>query len=126
MTLNPHQFLDLVSTRMSFSDADQAILKNNADWGLIVAPDMATAFYDYLGRDAEMSAILNETEGRVHRLRETFVQWFHEMFTGMDNWGEAYAERRWRIGLIHVRVGIGPQHVVPAMATVVNEVGRRL
>ena len=48
------------------------------------------------------------------------------MFTGMDDWGAAYAERRWRIGLIHVKVGIGPQHVVPAMATVVNEVGTQL
>jgi hypothetical protein len=44
----------------------------------------------------------------------------------MDNWGPQYAERRWKIGLVHVRVGIGPQHVVPAMATVVREVSRRL
>lgn len=40
--------------------------------------------------------------------------------------GNAYAERRWKIGLVHVRLGIGPQHVVPAMATVIYEVGKRL
>jgi hypothetical protein len=42
------------------------------------------------------------------------------------NGGNAYADRRWRIGLVHVQIGIGPQHVVPAMATVVNEVGKQL
>jgi hypothetical protein len=48
------------------------------------------------------------------------------MFTGIDSWGKAYADRRWKIGLVHVRIGIGPQHVVPAMAVVVNAVRNRL
>lgn len=126
MTLDPHQFMARMSRRISFSESDRQTLQANAEWGLEVAPAMADAFYDYLGNDEEMSAILNETEGRIHRLRETFIQWFHEMFTGMDGWGSEYADRRWRIGLIHVRVGIGPQHVVPAMAKVIREVDQRL
>jgi hypothetical protein len=112
--------------RIGFTEEDKTLLKSNADWGKEVAPEMADHFYTYLGRDPEMNAILNEKEGRAHRLRETFVQWFFEMFTGMDDWGSGYAERRWRIGLVHVQIGIGPQHVVPAMAIVVNEVGKRL
>ena len=44
----------------------------------------------------------------------------------MDNWGNEYAQRRWRIGLVHVQVGIGPQHVVPTIATVVQAVGEQL
>lgn len=126
MALDPHDFMDRMARRISFSSEDRSLLKNNADWGLKVAPEMADHFYAYLGRDEEMNAILNATEDRVHRLRETFVEWFYEMFTGMDDWGNNYADRRWRIGLIHVRIGIGPQHVVPAMATVVHEVGKRL
>lgn len=126
MTLNPEEFMTRMVTRMDFSESDKQLLKANADWGLSIAPAMADAFYAYLGRDAEMNAILNESEGRIHRLRETFIEWFHEMFTGMDDWGSQYANRRWRIGLVHVRIGIGPQHVVPAMATVVSEVGRQL
>jgi hypothetical protein len=73
-----------------------------------------------------MNTILTAKEGRMHRLNETFIEWFGEMFSGMDDWGNAYALRRWRIGLVHVQIGIGPQHVVPAMATVVNEVGQQL
>jgi hypothetical protein len=48
------------------------------------------------------------------------------MFTGMDDWGDAYAARRWQIGVVHVRIGIGPQHVVPAMANVIREVSKRV
>jgi hypothetical protein len=126
MTLEPNTFMNTMVTRVDFSTEDKALLKANADWGLAIAAEMADHFYSYLGRDSEMSAILNESEGRMHRLRETFVQWFHEMFTGMDDWQFNYATRRWRIGLVHVQIGIGPQHVVPAMAVVVQAVGRKL
>ncbi|NES74076.1 MAG: hypothetical protein F6K24_57280 [Okeania sp. SIO2D1] len=126
MAVAPHEFMSIMEKRMNFNDEDRAILKSYADWGLKVAPEMADHFYAYLGRDPEMDAILNESEGRIHRLRETFTQWFHEMFTGMDDWGNDYADRRWKIGLVHVRIGIGPQHVVPAMATVVREVAKKL
>lgn len=124
--LDPQEFMHKMETRMVFGAEDKAVLKANADWGKSIAAEMSDHFYAYLGRDAEMNAILNETEGRIHRLRDTFIDWFGEMFTGMDDWGNAYAERRWRIGLIHVRIGIGPQHVVPAMATVVRELGKKL
>lgn len=126
MALIPTEFLETLKQRTSFTDSDQQRLQTNADWGKVVAPEMADHFYAYLGRDADMQAILNAKENRMHRLRETFIQWFHEMFTGIDNWGQQYAERRWRIGLVHVQIGIGPQHVVPAMATVVHQVGHRL
>ena len=126
MALEPHAFMTKMMTRIGCTAEDKALLQANAAWGLQIAPDMADHFYNYLGRDEEMNGILDASEGRIHRLRETFVQWFHEMFTGMDNWGDAYAVRRWRIGLVHVQIGIGPQHVVPAMAIVVHEVGKRL
>jgi hypothetical protein len=126
MTLDSHTFMATMEQRISFTSEDKALLKSQADWGKEIAPEMADYFYEYLGRDAEMNALVNNKEGRSHRLRETFIEWFHEMFTGMDDWGNGYADRRWRIGIVHVQIGIGPQHVVPAMATVVNEVGKRL
>jgi len=126
MALDPHSFMSKMSDRTSFTAADRELLQSSADWGAAIAPDMADHFYTFMGRDEEMNTILNASEGRVHRLRETFVDWFGEMFTGMDSWGHSYADRRWRIGLIHVRIGIGPQHVVPAMAVVVQAVGERL
>jgi len=125
MTLDPHTFMAKMESRMEFQSSDKDLLISSSDWGLSIASEMSDHFYTYMGRDAEMSAILNASEGRMHRLKDTFIQWFHEMFTGMDQWGDAYADRRWKIGLVHVQIGIGPQHVVPAMATVVHEAGKR-
>ena len=125
MSLEPHAFMTTMEKRVVFTNEDKYILKSESNWGKEIAPIMADHFYAYLGRDAEMDAIMSAKEGRIHRLRETFIEWFHEMFTGMDDWGNGYADRRWRIGLVHVQIGIGPQHVVPAMATVINEVGKR-
>ncbi|MDJ0736450.1 MAG: protoglobin domain-containing protein [Nostocaceae cyanobacterium] len=126
MTLDPHAFLNTLKTRVNLTDEDKSLLQSYADWGATIAPDMSKAFYAYLNRDEEMNKILNQSEERVHRLYKTFTEWFAEMFTGMDEWGPQYANRRWKIGLVHVRIGIGPQHVVPAMATVVQEVSQRL
>jgi len=126
VALDSHKLMNKMEQRSLFTAEDKTLLQSHADWGREIAPDMAEKFYDYLGRDEEMNAILTEKEGRIHRLRETFIEWFAEMFTGMDNWGGDYADRRWRIGLIHVRIGIDPQHVVPAMATVVREAEKRL
>ena len=126
MSIDPREFIETLIKRIDFTQEDQAILKSQADWGKQIAPDMADHFYSYLGSDPEMSSILNGTEERIHRLHKTFIEWFNEMFTGIDDWGNDYAERRWRIGLVHVKIGIGPQHVVPAMATVIHEVGKRL
>ncbi len=126
MAIEPAVFMEKMVQRVQLADADKALLAAEASWGKDVAPQMSDIFYDYLGRDEEMNAILNATEGRIHRLRETFIEWFHQMFTGIDGWSKAYADCRWKIGLVHVRIGIGPHHVVPAMAVVVNAVRNRL
>ncbi|NJO41128.1 MAG: hypothetical protein HC769_02775 [Cyanobacteria bacterium CRU_2_1] len=126
MALDPQTFLQTLEERIGFTNKDKHLLNLYADWGKQIAPEMSDHFYSYLNRDSEMSAILNAKEGRLHRLKDTFIQWFYEMFTGIDNWGVSYAERRWRIGLVHVQIGIAPQHVVPAMATVIYHVGKKL
>ena len=67
MTLNPHDFMATMEKRMSFTDEDKALLKSQANWGQQIASEMVVHFYAYLGRDPEMNAILNETEGRIHK-----------------------------------------------------------
>lgn len=124
MVADPVALLSTLMTRTDLSDSDRALLKAEADWGAQIAPTMAEHFYAYLDRDPEMAAVI--AKHNRERLGQTFIQWFQEMFTGMDDWGPEYAQRRWKIGLVHVRIGIGPQHVVPAMAAVVLQVGKRL
>jgi hypothetical protein len=126
MSLNPSEFMKTTADRMFFSDQDKSLLKSYAAWGETVAAEMSDHFYHYLQRDAEMNAIISDPPERMPRLQQTFVNWFNEMFTGIDEWGDEYAKNRWKIGIIHIRLGIGPQHVVPAMATVVREVAKKL
>ncbi|RDI95527.1 hypothetical protein DV704_06490 [Meiothermus sp. QL-1] len=81
-----------------------------------LAPEVALAFYDYLGRDPEMHQILWGTPGRVERLYRTFAAWYRDIFSG--NYDTAYAKRRFRIGLVHAHVGVRPEHVLPAAGIV--------
>lgn len=81
-----------------------------------LAPEVALAFYDYLGRDEELGAILHAVPGRVERLYGTFARWYGELFAG--TYDRAYAEGRRRTGLVHARLGIGPRAMVPAMGIV--------
>ncbi|MGK7945251.1 MAG: protoglobin domain-containing protein [Microcystaceae cyanobacterium] len=126
MSLNPTAFMKETESRMLFTDADKAILKSYASWGEEIAEEMSEHFYDYLKRDEEMNAMISEPPERMPRLQKTFVKWFIEMFAGIDEWGTQYADNRWKIGVIHIRLGIGPKHVVPAMATVVREAAKKL
>ncbi len=81
-----------------------------------LAPEVALAFYDYLGRDTEMHEILWSVPGRVERLYRSFAAWYRELFSGQ--YDAIYAERRIRIGLVHARVGVRPSHYIPAVGIV--------
>lgn len=81
-----------------------------------MASEIALAFYDYLGRDEEMRAILWEVPGRVERLYQSFADWYRSLFCGQ--YDEEYAEKRARIGLVHAAVGVKPSFIMPAFGIV--------
>ena len=81
-----------------------------------LAPEVALAFYDYLGRDPEMHEMLWSVPGRVERLYHSFAVWYRELFTGP--YDANYARRRYYIGLVHARVGVRPSHFIPAVGIV--------
>jgi len=81
-----------------------------------LAPELALAFYDYLGRDVEMREILWAEPGRVERLYGSFTRWYEGLFSGV--YDEVYAQSRYRVGLIHARLGIRPSFMIPAMGVV--------
>ncbi|ADD28561.1 protoglobin domain-containing protein [Meiothermus ruber] len=81
-----------------------------------MASEIALAFYDYLGRDEEMRAILWEVPGRVERLYQSFADWYRGLFCG--RYDAEYAEKRARIGLVHAAVGVKPSFIMPAFGIV--------
>jgi len=101
--------LDLLKRRTGFTEAHARLLAELGRVMTPIAPEVALAFYDYLGRDPELSEILHAVPGRVERL-------YGDLFSGV--YDGAYAERRRRIGLVHARLGIGPRAMIPAMGIV--------
>jgi len=78
-----------------------------------LAHEMALGFYDYLGRDPRSRALLWSEPGRVERLYGAFEVWYREMFAGV--YDEEYAEKRWRIGIVHARYGVTTSAMIPAI-----------
>ena len=88
---------------IGFTDRDVDALRSIAP---IFAADGATItdlFYVKLASDPEQSALI---EGRVEALKRTHNRWMAELFAG--EYGAAYFDNRWKIGLTHVRVGVRP------------------
>lgn len=88
---------------VGFDDADAANLRELAPIFAEHGAAITDAFYEKLARTAETAQLI---EGRVDALRRTHLRWMGELFAG--EYGDAYLENRWRIGLTHVRVGVQP------------------
>ncbi|MCK6524553.1 protoglobin domain-containing protein [Myxococcota bacterium] len=67
-------------------------------------------FYTRLGENPTTAALI---EGRVEALKATHRVWMLELFGGQ--YGEEYLQRRLRIGMAHVRVGLPPMYVEAVM-----------
>lgn len=114
--MDPYILLETLKRRTGFNEAHMRVLAGLGHCMTPLASEVALAFYDYLGRDPEMRDILWASPGRVERLYGSFATWYRELFSGA--YDAAYAHRRYRIGLIHARIGIAPSHMVPAMGIV--------
>ncbi len=69
-------------------------------------------FYETILRFPGAASVL-ANEAQVERLKVSLAAFVVEMLTGP--WDEAYAERRRRIGAVHVRVGLPDRYVFTAM-----------
>jgi hemoglobin-like flavoprotein len=70
-------------------------------------------FYEALGRFPETAKLI---AGRVDALKRTHGAWFNDLLAG--DYGPAYLESRWRIGMAHVRIGMSPYWVEVVMSIV--------
>lgn len=112
----PPDLLETLLRRTGFDEGHRHTLLRLSGVLSPLASEVALAFYDYLGRDPEMHQILWATPGRVERLYGRFAQWYRELFSGQ--YDQAYAQGRYRIGLIHARLGVSSRFTLPAMGIV--------
>jgi hypothetical protein len=106
--------IDLWSTLkqfLVFSDEDAANLKALAPVVDKHGPAITNEFYALLERYPQTGALI---AGRVDALKKTHMQWMQDMVAG--DFGDAYFESRWRIGLAHVRIGLAAYWVEAVMS----------
>lgn len=58
-------------------------------------------------------------EGRIEGLKKTHAAWMMELFSG--DYGEAYFDRRVKIGMVHVRIGLPAYYVEAVMNHIRSE-----
>jgi hypothetical protein len=122
--MQPLELLDTLQRMLDFSMADSQRL---IEMGSVLKPHtpaMAEMFYAALDKNPESKAILDAEPNRRARLHQTLADWYTEIFSGQ--YDEAYAKRRWIIGLVHVRIGIPPKFVVGSMTNVYRFSARKL
>lgn len=121
---HPVELLNTMKTLLNFDEADVARLKTLGPVLIPHAAEMAEKFYATLEQFEECREIIAAHPERREKLRSTLTNWYAEIFSG--DYGSEYAERRWIIGLVHVKVWIPPYYVVGAMETVYIFSARKL
>lgn len=105
MTDNLPMFQDL-QRFVGFTDADAAALRALGPIFAVHGAALTDAFYARILGQPETAALV---AGRLDQLKRTHMKWMAELFAG--EYGAAYLNDRWRIGLAHVRVGVPPMWV---------------
>ncbi|MCA9695240.1 MAG: hypothetical protein KC636_37015 [Myxococcales bacterium] len=89
---------------VDFTDDDAANLVKLAPLFAERGAALTDAFYEKLLSVPETAAII---EGRVDALKQTHARWMAGLFSG--DYGEEYFQSRFRIGLVHAKVGVLPR-----------------
>jgi hypothetical protein len=114
--MTPFELLATMQALVGLDDDDCRRLREIGPLLMPHAPVLAEVFYAALDSIPESKAILDSEPGRRLKLHQTLMEWYAQIFSG--NYDEAYAQRRWIIGLVHVKVGISPMYVVASMENV--------
>ena len=83
---------------------------------------VADVFYERILSHEEARKALVGGESAVGHLKVTLVAWMDTLLAGP--WDEAYWERRYAIGRVHVRIGLPQHYMFGAMNVVRAELGR--
>jgi hypothetical protein len=114
--MHPIELLNTMKTLLNFDDDDVSRLQTMGSILIPYASDMAQRFYASLEQFEECKQIILEQPDRREKLYHTLISWYTQIYSG--NYEQQYAERRWIIGLVHVKLWIPPHFVVGAMENV--------
>lgn len=73
-------------------------------------------FYEEIDRHPEARKVITGGQAQVDRLKGTLVRWLQELFSGQ--YDETYVQRRCRIGIRHVELGLSQVYTIAAFSRV--------
>ncbi len=114
---------DRLLEHVGFSAHDATVLAEFHPRIAPAFPDMAASFYKHQLQDHITRRVLHD-DAQVKRLMRSMQQWLSELFLAPRD--EAYLQRRLRIGVMHVEVGLLPDFVFTAMADMRGGLRRRV
>lgn len=92
---------------VDFTDEDARALKALRPVVQQYADDIVDVFYANVERYKELISIIKDAGSNIDRLKTSQKRYLLEMFDG--DYGDAYFERRLKIGVIHNRIGLTPR-----------------
>lgn len=92
---------------VDFTDEDALTLKALRPLVQQHADAFVDVFYANVERYKELMAIIKDAGSNIDRLKTSQKRYLLEMFDG--DYGDAYFERRLKIGVIHNRIGLTPR-----------------
>ena len=109
-------FLDEMKRYIGFSEEDARLLRELGPRMEKYMPEMAERFYSQIPHHPDAARVFTEGEVQVNRLKGTLQHWARGLFCGV--YDKAYEELRYRIGQVHVRIGLEQKYVISAMGIV--------
>jgi len=109
-------FLEEMRRYIGFSAEDAKLLRELGPRMEKYLPEMAERFYAQIPQHADANRVFTEGEVQVNRLKGTLQHWARGLFSGV--YDVAYAQLRYRIGQMHVRIGLEQKYVISAMGIV--------
>lgn len=107
--------MDEVKKAYSFSEQDAENLINMKNLIEKNADDFISKFYDFILRFRNVSNYLKD-EGVIANHKEKVKHWFIKLFEG--NYNEEYLRSIYRVGEIHVKIGLPGHYVNSSMSFV--------
>jgi signal transduction histidine kinase len=105
-----------------FGDEDGAALRALHAAAAPSFEAIATVFYDRILSHEEARKALVGGESQVGHLKVTLLAWMDTLLAGP--WDEAYWQRRYAIGRVHVRIGLPQHYMFGAMNVIRAELAR--
>jgi signal transduction histidine kinase len=118
----PETVFEELKRYVRFGDADERALRALHGAAAPHFEAIAVTFYDVILAHDEARRVLVGGESHVGHLKVTLRAWLDTLLAGP--WDEAYWEQRYRIGRVHVRIGLPQHYMFGAMNVLRAELGK--